>query len=246
MVPAFSFKFELCFSVDFHDWKPSAVSNRKRRFPMKLKQVLLILGGIALAVLAINLAFFDKGPQPAAFKPSANVVEVTDKNFEDEVLNSKVPVVIDFNATWCQPCKQYTPTFHKVADQYVGKVKFISIDVDKAPGVTSLFGLNAVPVTVFLSETNGTISGAAGSGALSEDQLKKLLDTALAPGAKLVPLFQKKPIDANDPTNGVKPDAPKDSVAPDAPKDDATPKTDAPKTDGRQQVEPKQEDEPKN
>ncbi len=213
---------------------------------MKLKHTLGILFGIALAVLAVNLIFFDKGPQPAAFKASANVVEVTDKNFEDEVLNSKLPVVIDFNATWCGPCKQYTPTFHKVADQYVGKVKFVSIDVDQAPGVTALFGLNAVPVTLFLSETNGTISAAAGSGALTEDQLKKLLDTALAPGAKLVPLFQKKPIDANDPSNGAKPDAPKEAAPKtDAPKTDA-PKEVAPKTDGRQQVEPKPEDAPKN
>lgn len=213
---------------------------------MKLKTLLGIVAAIALSVLAIDLIFFDKGPQPATFKASANVVEVTDQNFEDEVLNSKVPVVIDFNATWCGPCKQYSPIFNKVADQYVGKVKFISIDVDKAPGVASLFGLKSIPFTLFLSESNGTISGGAGSGALTEAQLKQLLDTCLKPGAKLVPIFQKKPIDANDPTNGTKPDAPKDATPKtDAPKTD-TPKEVAPKTDGRQEVEPKKDPEVKN
>lgn len=203
---------------------------------MRLKTALAVLGAVGLLVLGINLLFFDKGPQPAAFKPSANVVEVTDKNFEAEILDSKLPVVIDFNATWCAPCKQYAPVFHKVADQYVGKVKFISIDVDKAPGVAALFGLQSIPATVFLSETNGTISGAGAQGALQEDQLKKILDTCLAPGAKLIPLFQKKPIaDPNAPKTDPNDAAPKTDPKDAAPK--TAPKDAAPKTDG-EKLEP--------
>ncbi|MDZ4833757.1 MAG: thioredoxin domain-containing protein [Candidatus Melainabacteria bacterium] len=197
---------------------------------MKLKTLLGIIAAVALSALAINLIFFDKGPQPAAFKPSVNVVEVTDANFEAEILDSKLPVVIDFNATWCAPCKQYKPVFHKVADQYVGKVKFISIDVDKAPAVAALFGLKSIPATVFLSEANGIINGAGAQGALQEADLKKMLDLCLQPDAKLIPLFQKRPVAPNPPKNdGTKPDAPKDDApAVDAPKD-ATPAVDAPK-----------------
>jgi thioredoxin 1 len=177
---------------------------------MKLKSVLGILALVGVAALAVNLIFFDKGPQPAAFKASTNVIEVTDQNFEEEVLNSKVPVVIDFNATWCAPCKQYKPIFHKVADQYVGKVKFISIDVDQAPGVATLFGLKAIPITVFLSETDSTISGTAAPGALTEDQLKQMVEDSLKPTAKLKPFLKKKPIDVAP----AAPDAPKSDDAP--------------------------------
>jgi thioredoxin 1 len=164
----------------------------------KTKTILGILAVTAFLALAVNVLFFDKGPSPAGFKTSANVVEVTDKTFQQEVLDSKIPVVIDFNATWCGPCKTYSPIFHKVADQYAGKVKFVSIDVDKSPAVAALFGINAIPATVFLSETNGVISAGAASGALDEATLKKLLDYCLTPGAKLIPLFErKKPTDPN-------------------------------------------------
>jgi thioredoxin 1 len=189
---------------------------------MKLKTLLGILALVAVSALAIDLIFFDKGPQPAVFKASTNVVEVTDQNFEQEILNSKIPVVIEFNATWCGPCKQYTPIFHKVADQYVGKIKFVSIDVDKAPNVAALLGLKAIPFTLFLSESNDVISGAAAAGAITEDQLKQMLDTCMKPGAKLVQIFQKKAIDGTDPKgNGTTPktetpkiDAPKDAPEP--------------------------------
>lgn len=159
------------------------------------KSVLGILAAVAVAALAVNLIFFDKGPQPPAFAPSANVVEVTDLNFEQEVLNSKLPVIINFNADWCAPCKQYKPVFHKLADQYAGKVKFVSIDVDKAPGVAAIFQLQAIPATLFLSEKNNVISAGGAEGALTEEQLKKLVDYCLTPDAKLLPLFEKKPID---------------------------------------------------
>jgi len=179
---------------------------------LNYKYLIGIIAAIAVAALAVNLIFFDKGPS-TGFKASANVVEVTDKNFEQEVLNSKIPVVIDFNADWCQPCKTYKPVFHKVADQYAGKVKFVSINVDNAPAVANLFGVQAIPATVFLSETNNIISAGAVSGALNEETLKKFLDFCLQPGAKLIPLFEKR--DPNAPK-------PNDPNAQPAPKGDGT------------------------
>lgn len=195
----------------------------------KAKTILGIVALTAFLALAIDVLFFDKGPTPPSAK-SANVVEVTDKTFQTEVLDSKIPVVIDFNATWCGPCKTYSPVFNKVADQYAGRVKFVSIDVDKAPAVANLFGVNAIPATVFLSETNGVVSAGAASGALDEATLKKLVDYCLSPGAKLIPLFErKKPGDTDPNAAPADPNAPKDDTT--GPKNNApnaTPKTDDP------------------
>lgn len=209
----------------------------------KAKTILGAIAVTAFLALAINVMFFDKGPSPTKVT-SANVVEVTDKTFQTEVLDSKIPVIIDFNATWCGPCKTYSPVFHKVADQYAGKVKFVSIDVDKAPAVANLFGISAIPATVFLSETNGVISAGAASGALDEATLKKLVDYCLSPGAKLIPLFErKKPGDTADPNAA--PTAPKDDSG--APKNDATPTkpdTVTPKTDDPTPIIPKENSAP--
>ena len=205
----------------------------------KAKTILGIIAVTAFLALAINVLFFDKGPTPPV-TTSANVVEVTDKNFQSEVLDSKIPVLIDFNATWCGPCKTYSPIFHKVADQYAGKVKFVSIDVDKAPAVANLFGITVIPATVFLSETNGVISAGAASGALDEATLKKLVDYCLTPGAKLIPLFErKKPGDANDPA-ATDPNAP--AVSDPATSDPATPGPNGatPKTEDPTPIIPKE------
>ncbi|MBX9670892.1 MAG: thioredoxin family protein [Candidatus Obscuribacterales bacterium] len=204
------------------------------------KYVIGILVAVAAAAIAVNLIFFDKGPQPAA-KPAANthVTVVTDQTFLKEVMESTVPVIIDFHADWCGPCQQFKPVFEKVSGDYAGKVKFVSINVDDNPDVADLFGITSIPATIFLRpDANGTISAGGAKGALSEAQLKQVIDKCLDPATKLVPLFEKKkpgqPAQPAQPAQPTK-DAPKNDAAP---KNNATPKMEAapknaPKSDGK-------------
>ncbi len=79
----------------------------------------------------------------------ANLAEVTDSTFDAEVLQSPLPVLVDFGASWCGPCKQLAPIVEQIATDYAGKLKVAYVDVDKAQDTAAKFGIMAVP-TVFL------------------------------------------------------------------------------------------------
>lgn len=92
-----------------------------------------------------------------------NVQEFNDLNFDQEVLKSDVPVLVDFAATWCGPCKAIAPLVGQVADEYEGKVKVGTIDIDDSPGIAQRFGIKGVP-TLFVfkgGEVVGKMVGAA-------------------------------------------------------------------------------------
>ncbi len=75
----------------------------------------------------------------------ADTVEITDSNFQEEVLNSDIPVLIDFWADWCQPCKMIAPVVQQIADEYEGKIKVGKLDVD-SNGQTSLdYNIRGIP-----------------------------------------------------------------------------------------------------
>ena len=71
--------------------------------------------------------------------------ELTDANFEQEVLKSDVPVLIDFWAVWCGPCKMIAPFVQEIADEYQGKVKVGKLDVDNNPQVSMTYGIRSIP-----------------------------------------------------------------------------------------------------
>ena len=71
------------------------------------------------------------------------------------------PVVVDFWADWCPPCKELSPIFHKVADKYKGKVKFISVNVDKCPGIAKQYSVSSIPTLLFVN-TEGVINRSVG------------------------------------------------------------------------------------
>ncbi len=79
---------------------------------------------------------------------SENVVELTDGNFEAEVLDSDVPVLVDFWAEWCMPCKMIGPTIHELADEYAGKVKVGQVDTDSNREVSLKFNISAIPTLI--------------------------------------------------------------------------------------------------
>lgn len=73
---------------------------------------------------------------------------VDDQTFEAEVLQSDVPVLVDFYATWCGPCKSLEPIVTELASEYAGRAKIVKVDIDKAPGVASSHGIMAVPTLI--------------------------------------------------------------------------------------------------
>ncbi|MGK3985262.1 thioredoxin [Sorangium sp. So ce136] len=79
---------------------------------------------------------------------SQNVHTLDDQNFESEVLQSPVPVLVDFTATWCGPCKQLAPIVDKIADDFQGKVKVAKLDIDGAPNTTRKYGVRSVPTVM--------------------------------------------------------------------------------------------------
>src|SRR5437773_6911820 len=76
---------------------------------------------------------------------SANVLEFTDDNWQAEVVNSAVPVVVDFWAPWCGPCRALTPTIESLAAKYAGKVKVGKINIDDHQEVASKLGVTSIP-----------------------------------------------------------------------------------------------------
>lgn len=79
---------------------------------------------------------------------NANVQEFTDGNFDSEVLSSKTPVLVDFWAEWCRPCRMLTPIIESVADQFVGKVKVGKVDTDANRETAAKYGINSIPTVI--------------------------------------------------------------------------------------------------
>jgi thioredoxin 1 len=82
--------------------------------------------------------------------PMSNVKQVSDGTFEVEVLNSETPVLIDFFAEWCGPCKMMAPVLDEVARDYAGKLKVVKVDVDESGETAARFGVTAMPTFVLV------------------------------------------------------------------------------------------------
>ena len=83
-------------------------------------------------------------------------VEITDENFQQEVLNSETPVLVDFWADWCQPCKMIAPVVEQIAEEYDGKVKIGKLDVDSNQQTSQAMGIRGIPALIIFN--NGKIA----------------------------------------------------------------------------------------
>lgn len=87
-----------------------------------------------------------------------HVKEIKADDFDAEVVKSTIPVVVDFFATWCPPCKTLAPIFDRVAGGFVGQVKFVKINTDDAPELSAQFGIRGVPTLVFMKNGKAVTS----------------------------------------------------------------------------------------
>src|SRR5438309_2549509 len=111
------------------------------------------------------------GDMPGA--PSA----VTEQTFETEVLKSPIPVLVDFWATWCGPCKMIAPIVEDLANEYAGKLKVMKLDVDESGGTAAKYNVMSIP-TLGIFSKGELIERIVGY--MPKEQLKKRIDAALA------------------------------------------------------------------
>jgi thioredoxin 1 len=107
---------------------------------------------------------------------SDKVVELTDDTFEAEVLKSSTPVLVDFWATWCAPCKAIGPLIDELAEEYDGKVKIAKVNVDDNQAIPGQFGVRGIP-TLILFKDGQVVDQVV--GAVPKNQLEGLLQKVL-------------------------------------------------------------------
>jgi len=103
-------------------------------------------------------------------------IEVNDSNFKSEVTDSEMPVLVDFWAPWCGPCKMIAPVLEELAKEYDGRVKVVKLNVDDSPNTASEFGIRSIPTLLLFK--NGKVFEQT-VGAQSKENLKQLVDKAL-------------------------------------------------------------------
>lgn len=107
---------------------------------------------------------------------SGNIVYVGDQTFDEEVLKSEGPVLVDFWAEWCGPCKMIAPILDEIADEYNGRVKVTKLNIDENPATPPKYGIRGIPTLMLFKDGNVE---ATKVGAVSKSQLTAFLDSNL-------------------------------------------------------------------
>ncbi len=107
----------------------------------------------------------------------AEPIELTEDNFTSEVLEADVPVMIDFWAPWCGPCRMVAPIIDSIADKYEGKIRVAKVNLDEHPALASEYGVRSIPAIFIFN--NGEVAERA-VGVQPEDTLSAMIDRVLA------------------------------------------------------------------
>ena len=137
---------------------------------MKKSKILLKIAASAVLVLLASCG--GKTVTDTATETAAETVEA-----DNATAASGLPQVIDFNATWCGPCRMFAPTFEKMEKKYEGKITFLSVDVDENPDMAAQYEVQSIPTVVYIDAEGKTVDVTV--GLLSEEEfdarLQKLL-----------------------------------------------------------------------
>jgi thioredoxin 1 len=107
---------------------------------------------------------------------SSRAVQITNISFDEKVSSSSRPVLVDFWAEWCAPCRMLSPTIDQVADDYDGKVTVGKINIDEEPELAQRFGVMSIP-TLILFKDGGVVSKSV--GVVGKDKIAAMIDAAL-------------------------------------------------------------------
>ena len=105
---------------------------------------------------------------------SNHIVSVTDASFDQEVLKSDSPILVDYWAEWCGPCKMVAPILEEIAKEYTGKLKVAKLNIDENPNTPPKYGIRGIPTLILFK--NGNVE-ATKVGALSKSQLAAFIDS---------------------------------------------------------------------
>ena len=104
----------------------------------------------------------------------SNVIELNDSNLDDEVFKSDLPVLVDFWAEWCGPCKMIAPSVEKISEEYSDKLKVGKLDVDSNPNISSTFGIRSIP-TLLIFKNGSPVDQIV--GAVSKEVISAKVDS---------------------------------------------------------------------
>lgn len=107
---------------------------------------------------------------------SDHIVQISDSSFEQDVLQADGPVLVDFWAEWCGPCKMIAPVLEELADEYAGKLKIAKLNIDANPETAPKYGVRGIPTLIIFK--NGQAEGTK-VGALSKSQLAAFIDSVI-------------------------------------------------------------------
>lgn len=107
---------------------------------------------------------------------SSDIVYLTDDSFEQEVLQSDIPVLVDYWAEWCGPCKMIAPILDEIVGEYAGKLKVAKLNIDENSATPPKYGIRGIPTLMIFK--NGDVE-ATKVGALSKSQLTAFIDSSL-------------------------------------------------------------------